>query len=176
MKTRNGFILVLMMLAAIPLSLAACGDNDDDKTADTKQKLYVCGVGEGRRAAVGTEEVLFTEDNIKWFNVNTREIKFKTEPVTDEKLYSFDKIVFRLGNQVLFDVQGVSLIDSRVYTELVLCHGSMEKKGPEWGYYLYDCYPLQFASDERVKANLQKLAPQWDIFIRHLKSKGKLKR
>ena len=43
-------------------------------------------------------------------------------------------------------------------------------------YYLDDCYPLQFVDTDEVKANREKNAGQWELFIYYLESKGKLKK
>jgi hypothetical protein len=43
-------------------------------------------------------------------------------------------------------------------------------------YYLHDCYPLQFISDERTQANIKKNAVQWETFTKYLESKGKLRK
>ena len=43
-------------------------------------------------------------------------------------------------------------------------------------YYLYDCYPTQFADDERVQANRLRRAPQWETFLKYLEGRGKLRR
>lgn len=192
MKIRKSMLLVLAILTFIPLALASCGDNDDSdikgKSNDLSQKLYVCGIAEGKRAAGTTpEEVLFTEENIEWFNVKTREIKFKTEPFDDPyhaMLQRFNNIVFHIGDYLLFDhIKVTNLLDSRGYTDLVLCHGSLEDWTGNgdliWGYYLYDCYPLEYvyydSTKDFVAANREKRAGQWEIFISYLKSKGKLK-
>lgn len=188
MNNRNRIVLALVMLAVIPWSLAACGDNDNNETTSiAKQKFYVCGMSQGQTAATSVEEVLFTEDNIEWFNVKTREIKFKTEPFDDPyhaMLQRFNNIAFHIGDYVLFDhIKVTNLLDSRGYTDLVLCHGSLEDWTGNgdliWGYYLYDCYPLEYvyydSTKDFVAANREKRAGQWEIFISYLKSKGKLK-
>ena len=39
--------------------------------------LYACGVNESGTRSIGdTQNVLFTEDDIEWFNVTTRELRF----------------------------------------------------------------------------------------------------
>ena len=63
-----------------------------------------------------------------------------------------------------------------MFDDLVLCCGKIDGEVIDDGhYYLYDCYPTQFINDERVQANIQKRAPQWETFTKYLDSKGKLK-
>ncbi|MBR6189009.1 MAG: hypothetical protein IKQ59_08660 [Prevotella sp.] len=141
--------------------------------APSKTPLYACGLPETRFDV----EILFTEDDIEWFNVTTREIKFHD---MDEPLYKrmepYHEIQFNMGDYPLFVVSSfVGLWDSRVFTDLVLCYGNLETIEMD-GYYLYDCYPLQFINDERVQANIKKNAAQWETFTKYLESKGKLRK
>ena len=114
-----------------------------------------------------------------WFDVNTRELKFKDkeEPIY-KKLEPFHEIEIRLGDDALFVVSSfVGLWDSRVFENLVLCYGKIDGEVfLDGNYYLYDCYPLQFINEERVQTNIKKNAPQWEIFTKYLDSKGKLKK
>ena len=72
-----------------------------------------------------TIDILFTEDDIEWFNVSTREIRFKKQ---DEQLfnklmknYYKEGLEFRLGDNLLFEVSRfVSDFDSRIFYDLVL--------------------------------------------------------
>ena len=81
-----------------------------------------------------------------------------------------------MGDYPLFVVSSFGGIwDSRVFTDLVLCYGNLETIEMD-GYYLYDCYPLQFINDERVQANIKKNATQWETFTNYLESKGKLRK
>jgi len=64
-----------------------------------------------------------------------------------------------------------------MFDNLVLCCGKTDGEVVDDGhYYLYDCYPPQFIDDERVQANRQLRAPQWETFLNYLESKGKLKK
>ena len=82
-----------------------------------------------------------------------------------------------MSDHFLFEVSSfVGLWDSRIFYDLVLCYGKMEGEVLVDGkYYLYDCYPLQFINHELVQANKKKKAAQWDILIKFLESKGKLR-
>ena len=148
--------------------------------------LYACGVSETEtRSAHEAGTVLFTEDDIEWFDATTREIKFRE---MDEPLYKrlepFRKIVFFLGDRPTADYMAGSALfivssfvtdwDSRIYTGLVLHYDVISDLG-RGHYYLQNCYPENFINLEEVKANIQKNAGQWELFIRYLESKGKLR-
>lgn len=173
----------MMATAIAGMLMTACSlDNDEPEkpfTTDPEPSstpLYACGLPTyDTRADV---EILFTEDDIEWFDLNTREIRFRD---MDEPLYKrmqpFHEIQFNMGDYPLFVVSSfVGLWDSRVFTDLVLCYGNQETLQLD-GYYLYDCYPLPlFINDERVKANIKKNAKQWETFTKYLESKGKLRK
>ena len=176
----------MMAIAIASTTMTACSsdDNETEKPFTTdpveSSMLYACGVGQSEtRSVADAQNVLFTEDDIEWFNVTTREIKFKD---MDEPLYKrmqpFHEIEFHLGDDALFVVSSfVGLWDSRVFDNLVLCYGKIDGEiSLDGNYYLYDCYPLQFIDTDAVKANREKNAAQWETFTKYLESKGKLKK
>lgn len=177
-----------MTVVIAGITMIACSSNDDmEKNECTGispielSKFYAKGVALSEtRSAVDKPNVLFTEDDIEWFNITTREIKFKN---MDEPLYKrmqpYHEIEFHLGNEALFVVSSfVGLWDSREFNNLVLCYGNIEKDVPEMdgSYYLCDCYPPQNIEKDVVKANQIKNASQWEVFTKYLKAKGKLKK
>ena len=167
---------IFVMVAAIFLASCSNSDNEQDKPFTTdpveQTRFFVCEAG-----AIDT---LFTEDDIEWFNVSTREIRFKKQ---DEQLYTKlmknynkEKLEFHLGEDVLFEVSRfVSDIDSRVFTDLVLHYSTIGEDADNPRYYLHDCYPAQFINDERTQANIKKNAVQWETFTKYLDGKGKLR-
>lgn len=141
--------------------------------------LYACGIGQsGTRSGAAAVNILFTEDDIEWFDVNTRELRFRNidEPLY-EKLRLLSGVEFCLGGQTLFSGSTfVGLICSQFFDDLVLCCGKIDGGVVDDGhYYLLDCYPPQFINDERVQANRAKRAEQWETFMKYLESKGKLR-
>ena len=183
MKTMKLWRNILVMTAAM-LSLASCSSNDNDQEKpftvcpEELVKFFACEMNSKTR---GTAiDTLFTEDDIEWFNVSTREIRFKKQ---DEQLYTKlmknynkEKLEFHLGEDVLFEVSRfVSDIDSRVFTDLVLHYSTIGEDADNPRYYLHDCYPAQFISDERTQANIKKNAVQWETFTKYLEGKGKLR-
>lgn len=185
-KIRNSFCMVAIATASLAMSMTAC-NNDDNETIKPfttapveSSTLYACGISpNGTRGVTESANVVFTEDDILWFDVNTRELKLKeTEEPIYKKMEPFHEIEIRLGDNALFVVNSfVGLWDSRVFDNLVLCYGKIDDEVSLNGnYYLYDCYPLQFINEERVQANIKKNADQWKIFTDYLESKGKLKK
>ncbi len=173
----------MMAIAIASMTVTACSSDENEPempfTTDSVEKttLYACGVGQSETRSVDVQNVLFTEDDIEWFNVTTREIKFKNldEPPYN-RMQPFHEIEFHLGDNALFVVRSfVGDWDSRIFTDLVL-HYDVITDPNQGHYYLHDCYPLQFIDTDEVKASIKKNAGQWDLFIYYLKSKGKLKK
>ena len=174
----------MMAIAIASMTMTACssGDIETEKpfTTDPVEKatLYARGINQsGTRSMTDVDNIIFTEDDIEWFNVTTREIKFKD---TDEPLYKrlepYREIKFYLGDNVLFVVSSfVSDIHSMIFTDLVL-HYDLISDPNQGHYYLHDCYPSQFINDERTQANIRKNASQWELFTYYLESKGKLRK
>ena len=172
--------MMAIATASLAMSLTACNSDDNAFTTNPVQSstLYACGISQEETRGVAAN-VVFTEDDILWFDMNTRELKFKemNEPLY-KKLEPFHEIEIRLGDDALFVVSSfVGLWDSRIFNNLVLCYGKIDGEvSLDGNYYLYDCYPLQFLDDERTKANIKKNAAQWEIFTNYLEIKGKLRK
>ena len=179
--------MMAIATASLAMSMTACSsdDNEPEKpfTTDPVEKatLYAFGISPtGTRSASDLGHVLFTEDDIEWFNVTTREIKFcDTMAPLREQFPLLAGIDFYLGGEHLFSggATHVGLVCNQVFDDLVLCCGKIDGEVIDDGnYYLYDCYPLQFIDDERVQANRLRRTPQWETFTKYLESKGKLKK
>ena len=174
----------MMAIAIASMTVTACSFDSDEPErpfttcSESETMLYACGVIESETRSIGdAQDVLFTEDDIEWFNITTREIKFKDmeEPLY-KRLVPFHEIKFYLGDNDLFIVSSfVGDWDSRTFTDLVLHYDEITdlNKGH---YYLQDCYPLQFIDTDEVKTNIKKNEGQWELFTYYLESKGKLRK
>ena len=174
----------MMAIAIASLTMTACSSDDIETekpftTCPTLETaLYACGINQsGTRSMTDVGNIIFTEDDIEWFNVTTREIKFRD---MDEPLYKrlepYREIKFYLGDNALFVVSSfVSDLHSMIFTDLVLHYDVITDPG-HGRYYLHDCYPSQFINDERTQANIKKNAGQWELFTYYLESKGKLRK
>ena len=184
MKHLIFFRNIFVMVAAIFLASCSNSDNEQDKPFTTdpveQTRFFVCEAGVETRGAIAVIDTLFTEDDIEWFNVSTREIRFKKQ---DEQLYTKlmknynkEKLEFHLGEDVLFEVSRfVSDIDSRIFYDLVLHYSVIGEDADNPRYYLHDCYPAQFIDDERTQVNIKKNTVQWETFTKYLDGIGKLR-
>ena len=185
MKRLNFFRSIVVMATAIFIASCSNNDNEQNKPFTTdpveQTKFFVCEANGETRGATASIDTLFTEDDIDWFNVSTREIRFKKQ---DEQLfnklmknYHKEVLEFHLGENVLFEVSRfVSDIDSRIFFDLVLHYSSIGEDADNPRYYLHDCYPAQFINDERTQANIKKNAMQWETFTKYMEGKGKLRK
>ena len=95
------------------LSLVSCSSNDGEQEKPftvcpvEQTKFFVCEASGETRGATAVIDTLFTENDIEWFNVSTREIRFKKQ---DEQLfrelmknYHKEGPEFRLGENFLFE-------------------------------------------------------------------------
>ena len=185
MKTMKIWRIIFMMLAAFSLASCSSYDSEQDKPftvcPEEQIKFYACEKSGETRGETATIDTLFTEDDIEWFNISTREIRFKKQGeqlyMKLKKNYHKEGLEFRLGENVLFEVSSfVSDIDSRIFYNLVLHYSTIGEDEGNPRYYLHDCYPAQFINDERTQANIKKNAMQWETFTMYLESKGKLKK
>ena len=176
----------MMAIAIAGTTMTACSldGNEPEKPFTTdpveKTRLYAFGIGEPGTRSDGAEKVLFTDDDIEWFDTDTRELRFRdTQKPLRETIPLLAGIDFYLDGQYLFSSGAtyVGLVCSQMFDDLVLCCGKIDGEViDDGGYYLYDCYPTQFVDDERVQANRLRRASQWEAFLRYLDSKGKLRK
>ena len=177
----------MMAIATASMTMTACSldGTEPEKpfvTCPTSEAtLYAYGISQiGTRSASDIGNYLFTEDDIEWFDVSTRELRFRDtmEPLR-ETIPLLAGVDFYLSGEYLFSggATHVGLICNQIFDDLVLCCGKIDGEVIDDGhYYLYDCYPLQFINDERVQANRIKRAAQWETFTKYLESKGKLRK
>ena len=180
----------IMATAIAGTSMTACSldSYEPEKPFTTcpvgKTSLVAYGLCPTETREAGTEPgALFTDDDIEWFNVATRELRFRDtmEPLRSQ-IPLLSGIDFYLGGEYLFTGGAtlVSLACSQVFDDLVLCCGTADghTAPDDEHYYLYDCYPCipQFINDERVKANRQRRSAQWQAFLKYLDAEGKLRR
>lgn len=188
-KIRTSIWTVAIAIASIAILLTACSSDDNEVNNELSGKenveqsttLAAYAIdSQGTRSGGEKKMAVFTEEDIEWFDLNTRELRFGFgSEAIHTRLESLDCMEFRLGDDVLFQVDKiVNPTFSRTYFDLVLYYEwtweNDEKVGV--GYYLYDCYPQQFIDEELTKNNRIKRAAQWESFIKYMESKGKLKK
>ncbi len=188
-KIRNSIWTAAIAIGSLAMSLTACSSDDNEmnnelggkKNMEQSSALAAYAIdSQGTRSGGEAKTAVFTDEEIEWFDLNTRELRFGIDSEAIHKqLESLDRMEFRLGDDVLFQVDNlVNPTFSRTYFDLVLYYDwtweNDEKVGV--GYYLYDCYPQQFVDEELTKNNRNKRAEQWKVFTEYLESKGKLKK
>ena len=188
-KIKNSIWMVAIAIGSFAMSLTACSSDDIEvnselggkKNMEQSSALAAYAIdSQGTRSGGEVKTAVFTDEDIEWFDLNTRELRFGIDSeAIYNRLESLDRIEFRLGDDVLFQVDNiVNPTFSRPYFDLVLYYDwtweNDEKVGV--GYYLYDCYPQQFVDEELTKNNRNKRVEQWKAFTVFLESKGKLKK
>ena len=188
-KIRNSIWTAAIAIGSLAMSLTACSSDDNEmnnelggkKNVEQSSALAAYAIdSQGTRSGGEVKTAVFTDEDIEWFDLNTRELRFGIDSeAIHKRLESLDRMEFRLGDDVLFQVDNlVNPTLSRTYFDLVLYYDwtweNDEKVGV--GYYLYDCYPQQFVDEELTKNNRNKRVEQWKAFTDYLESKGKLRK
>ena len=188
-KIKNSIWMVAIAIGSFAMSLTACSSDDIEVNSElggkenVEQSTALAAYAidsQGTRSGGEVKTAVFTDEDIEWFDLNTRELRFGIDSeAIYNRLESLERIEFRLGDDVLFQVDNiVNPTFSRPYFDLVLYYDwtweNDEKVGV--GYYLYDCYPQQFVDEELTKNNRNKRVEQWKAFTDFLESKGKLKK
>ena len=136
-------------------------------------KIFGWHDDEVRRAA--SSPYLFTLDNIKSFNAQTREIIFQDFEPTSQLFPIYSNIEIHSYGKVLLHISTfVSSFNSQIFTDLSLVSESGK-------FYLSDCYPRNIEDNSQyVKENKaiqkakEKRAAEWREFLSILKKHGKL--
>ena len=174
--------LYVLQVFIFSLLFISCS-NEDNQTktpADQGAKTELFAVGSTRiaRASVSaSSSYLFTLDNIKSFNVQTREIVFQGFEPTRQLFPVYRNIEIHSYNKVLLHISTfVSSVDSQIFTDLSLVSELESGK-----FYLSDCYPRHIENDskyakanEAIKEAKNKRAAEWSAFLSILKKHGKL--
>ena len=188
-KIRNSIWTAAIAIGSLAMSLTACSSDDNEmnhelggkKNVEQSTALAAYAIdSQGTRSGGEAKTAVFTDEDIEWFDLNTRELRFGIDSeAIHKRLESLNRMEFRLGDDILFQVDNlVNPIVSRTYFDLVLYY-EWKWKNDEIvgvGYYLYDCYPSQFIDEELTVNNRKKRDTQWETFTNHLESKGKLRK
>lgn len=164
------------------------GDLEDDLTPNLSSSTLVVKAGmapTGTKSANVTagesaDHVVFTGDDILWFNETTDEIRFKENFYQLESIVDFfhTGIEFFLYDEFLFTtLVCVSDINSQVFNVPVFYYSQIENK-----FFIKDGYPVisVLKNDKTIQQtrdeNMQAIAEEWDKFIQYLKDAGKYKK
>ena len=132
---------------------------------------------ETKSANEPTEKIIFTGDDILWFNGTTKEIRFKDNYYQQNSISLYANIKFYLDDKYLFStLTRVSDVNSQIFNSPVFYYSIIENK-----FFINDGYPdiavlgslteIQKIRDE----NMQAIANEWDKFIGYMKKVNKYK-
>ncbi|MDR1097526.1 MAG: hypothetical protein LBL57_05285 [Tannerella sp.] len=175
---------VLFFITLTSLSLTGCHPESDDIPVQTGSRIIVKASNAEVEVMVRSgapETVVFTGDDILWFNETTKELCFKNNfsnsPANNSALYATQAVRFYMDDEYLFSSMiYVSDLSSQTFNSLVFYYNVTENR-----YFLRDGYPDAAVLSNPQKAqelrdeNRQKIAPEWDRFIEQLKLEGRYK-
>lgn len=171
-------VLTWLSVIAISITLVLCGCNDEDALEYKAQSRIVVystpidsKIKAGENITADKENTLiFTGEDILWFNESTEEIKFRDSSAMKrfrENWASIHYATFCLENEVLFTVLITKAEMSYTHDDLTLI---------DWGgykYYLSDGYPNSEYGNTLKK---ERRAAAWEKFVDQLKSEGRYKK
>ena len=173
------YFCVLQVLILSSLLFIGCSNEDEPVSTPTMQvsRTELFAIGTTRMTRAASSSYLFTLDNIKSFNAQTREIIFQDfEPISqifpiyrNIEIHSYGKVLLHISTFV-------SSFNSQIFTDLSLVSENESGK-----FYLSDCYPRHIENDskyakanEAIKEAKDKRAAEWSAFLSILKKHGKL--
>lgn len=172
-KTENGNLLFTIITFLFICTLHSCESN-----STIVSESSITAVGEvahisakDKEAISNSSDIVFTGNDIQWFDQNTREIKFKKN-IDCSVFQTYQKIHFNLDGKFLFTAQTyASQHHSFIIKDLVLFIDQFTQK-----CYLHDCYPLSVAeNDPETKTNKEKRFDTWNSFLMQLRTEYKIK-
>lgn len=172
---KETFILIASLLSFL---FQACHSEDNAKTPT--DELLVVKSSSMAKSTENTKDIIFTENDIQSFNTETGEIVFNSLTISEiEKRINGNEstLIYYIGNNLLFNsVFVVSQTSSAIYNDLsfVIINSKC---------YLLEGYPsleiIGYNKEEHKQIrekNIRKNQPAWDIFIKHLEERGKIRR
>jgi hypothetical protein len=172
---------ILFPTLLLSFALAGCGKTDGiDPPLSTASRL-VFRVGEATKADDGTPDggVLFTGDDILWFQESTGEIRFENNISQKEIIQGvLDRSIrFYIDDEYLFSSMiCVSDLHSQVYNSLVFYYSQIENR-----FYLKDGYPDVSVLHDSARqqslrdANMAGIQREWERFTNCLKAENRWK-
>jgi hypothetical protein len=175
---------VLLFTALTGFLLSGCRPGTAEEIPDTASRLIAksANLETTTRSATGesSETVVFTGDDILWFNETTKELRFKNNMSLNESisLVHGNGIKFYIDDEYLFSsMRGISDVSSQTVNRPVFYYSAIENR-----FYLADGYPpvTDYLSDpEAAQAerdeNMRMIANEWNRFIEQMKKEERYK-
>lgn len=164
------FISIVICLAFVFSSCEGRSSEESDSLITAMGEVAHSPVKD-KEVISNSSDIVFTGNDIQWFDQNTREIKFKKN-IDCSVFQTYQKIHFNLDGKFLFTAQTyASQHHSFVIKDLVLFIDQFTQK-----CYLHDCYPLSIAeNDPETKTNKEKRFDAWNSFLMQLRTEYKIK-
>jgi hypothetical protein len=165
----------------LSIALTGCGRTEDIEPPSAASGL-IFKVSQSEMVTragddANVERVIFTGDDILWFNISTKEIRFKNN-ISQKKIIEGvlnHAIRFYIDDEYLFSSMiCVSDLNSQTFDNLVFYYSQIENK-----FYLKDGYPdvsvLQNSAEHqnRRDENMAEIKDEWDKFINRIKLEGR---
>jgi len=153
--------------AIIIFMLALLGGCTADSDIDERSEISVIGLGSKFYSVDQIEDILFTGNDILWFDTATREVRFKST-FNSLRFRSFTTVLFRLSDMNLFTATYLNGSPDSIVENLVFYHDTNADK-----YFLYDNYPVS-SSTVASKYNKEIRAENWASFIIQMRREGRI--
>lgn len=167
------FCYICTVLGGV-LLMSSCEKNSNEENSIVlPSKIQVYGINQTRSAENFKSSLVFSGNDIEWFNPETREIKFKGIDPSSTVFPVYSKIEFRNDGKKLFTVNSfVTNAYSQIFYDLVIYYDGERRK-----YYLDDCYPdiYEIKNHEKVKQNIIKRENEWKEFLNILSLENRIK-
>lgn len=168
-------ITLFSVILFCALWAAGCANNDLTDNGSGIPASNLVAKAEIIREGESVSEVLFTGDDILWFNGKTKEIRLKNNYYYNQAhSFYYDRLTFFLDEVSMFSLLRVLDINSQIFNVPVFYYTCIENK-----FYITDGYPnisvlgynkgTQLERDE----NMQAIADEWGKFIDFMKKTKK---
>lgn len=161
--------------------LSGCHHEDEAEPQTPSSLVFRVSANPAPNDATDLDEpVIFTGNDVLWFNETTNEIRFKNNMSEKQKITSspYHRILFYIGGEYLFSAQIiVSDIHSRIYSSLVFFYDPIENR-----FYIQDGYPKMSdyyndPDEQKIRdENMKKIGNEWNKFINQLKQEDRCKK
>ena len=182
-SSRQTFIFIMLIMTFIYLLSSGCRPDSDVFPEHTLSSITVKtindGMTPGSATADATGEIVFTGNDILWFNESTKEIRFRNNASHKSDVLNLNTrtIGFYIDDNYLFSAICVSSLGSQTYNSLVFYCDIIGNR-----YYILNGYPEEYVpSDGTLIATgeqnnpMQQIASEWSAFINQLKKEDKIK-
>jgi hypothetical protein len=176
-------IILLQMIAFCIAVTTGCSRAEDaEQPTETTSKLIVKAFNQEVATRAGSEtnagQIVFTGDDILWFNRTTKELRFRNNYSNKTVLEAVtaNAIRFYIDDEYLFSsMLCVSSLSSQIFNSPVFYYNLMENN-----FFLTDGYPEASVLSDPQKAqaerdeNMRKIADEWSRFLDLMETEGKL--